>query len=187
MPSRAERYLNHLDGLADDVEPDFYRLDSTKDGLADITAIVYHDLPEPGHLIGVTYGLSLSEHPDWRHGKPELSICVQSQDVAWALAIAHLAESLRGDCPFDYGATIDLGEPVSDESAMTGFVVFAPVVLDREDYEHIPVGNDPEDVVTIVGCYPVHDTERRFVQEHGLEAFWGLDWDPYDVTRPPAV
>jgi hypothetical protein len=40
----------------------------------------------------------------------------------------------------------------------------------------------------IVGCYPVHDSERRYVREHGLEAFWrGVEWDPFDVRRPPAV
>ena len=187
MPSRAERYLAHLDGLADDREPDFYQLESSKEGLKGVTAIVYHDLPEPGHLIGITYGLSLAEHPDWRHGKPELCVCVQSQEDAWALAVAHLAESLRGDCPFDYGATIDFGETVTAESAMSSFVIFAPMVLEREDYLDIQVSDDPEDVISIAGCYPVHDVERQFIQERGLEAFWELDWDPYDVTRPPAV
>jgi hypothetical protein len=40
----------------------------------------------------------------------------------------------------------------------------------------------------IVGCYPVHDSERRYVREHGLEAFWrGVERDPFDVRRPPAV
>jgi suppressor of fused protein SUFU len=156
---------------------------------------VYADLPEPGHLTGLTYGLSLAEHPDWHAGKPELCICVQSEDVAWALAVAHLAESLRGDCPFDYGSTIDFGERISDESEMASFVIFAPVVLDRDDYQHIHVGGgpeangqaDPDDVVNIAGCYPIHDVELEFIQEQGLEAFWQLEWDPYDVTRPPAV
>jgi hypothetical protein len=195
MPTRAERYLDHLDGLAGEKEPDFYQLDSTKDGLKGMTAVVYHDLPQPGHLIGLTYGLSLADHPDWRFGKPELCICVQSENIAWALALAHLAESLRGDCPFDYGSTIDFGEPISDESAMTAFVVFAPVVLERDEYLNIRVGGktgtnghvNPDDYVNIAGCYPIHDVELAYLQEHGLEAFWALDWDPYDVTRPPAV
>lgn len=199
MPSRAERYLSHLDGLAGEKEPDFYKLDSTKDDPEGMTALVYRDLPEPGHLTGLTYGLSLGEHPDWRHGKPELCICVQSDDVAWPLAMAYLAESLRGDCPFDYGSTIAFGERVSEESAMTSFVIFAPVVLDREDYLNINLGGGaadngranghggPGDIVNIAGCYPIHDVELQYIQDNGLEAFWELDWDPYDVTRPPAV
>jgi Suppressor of fused protein (SUFU) len=195
MPSRAERYLDHLDSLAGDLEPDFYQLDSTKDGLKGMTAVVYRGLPEPGHLIGLTYGLSLAEHPDWQQTKPELCICVQSDDVAWALAVAHLAEGLRGDCPFDYGSTIDFGQPISDESEMSSFVIFAPVVLERDDYLNIRVGGraennghaHPDDIVDIAGCYPIHDVELAYIQEHGLEAFWELDWDPYDVKRPPAV
>jgi hypothetical protein len=196
MASRAERFFSHLDGLAGDLEPDFYQLDSTKDGRDGMTALVYRDLPD---------GLSLAEHPDWRHGKPELCICVQSDDVAWPLAMAYLAESLRGDCPFDYGTTVDFGERVSDESAMTSFVVFAPVVLERDDYLDIDLsgsaatnghgtnghganGNGaPGDIVNIAGCYPIHDVELQYIQDHGLEAFWELEWDPYDVTRPPAV
>lgn len=41
--------------------------------------------------------------------------------------------------------------------------------------------------VNIAGCYPIHASEREFIQENGLEAFWrGVEWDPFEVTRPPA-
>lgn len=40
--------------------------------------------------------------------------------------------------------------------------------------------------VNIAGCYPIHASEREFIQENGLEAFWrGVEWDPFEVTRPP--
>ena len=35
--------------------------------------------------------------------------------------------------------------------------------------------------------YPTHASERAFIAQYGLEAFWKLDWDPYDVARPPVV
>ena len=41
--------------------------------------------------------------------------------------------------------------------------------------------------VNIQGVYPIHRSELAYMREHGLEAFWDRDWDPYDVTRPPAV
>lgn len=39
----------------------------------------------------------------------------------------------------------------------------------------------------IVGCYPIHESERLYVNQHGLAAFWDLDWDPYNVRQTPAV
>jgi len=184
MPSRTERYLAHLDRLSGGVEPRFQPIESAKPGLRGVTAIIYEDLPEPGQLTGLTYGLSLADHPDWRLGKPELCISVRSTDIAWALAIGYLAEHLRGSCPFGYGSTINFGDRVSPESAMTAFAIFAPAILDRDDYLGIDVGDT---TINIAGCYPIHDTELRYITDNGLEAFWQLDWDPYDVTRPPAV
>jgi hypothetical protein len=67
---------------------------------------------------------------------------------------------------------------------MDAFLVFAPAVLDRED-ARVEVGTDHP--VNIVGLYPLHRSEREFVTQHGLDSFWNLNWDPYDVTRQPAV
>jgi hypothetical protein len=86
MPSRVENYLAHLDRLSDGIEPTFRRVESTKPGLQSVTVMIYKDLPEPGHLTALTYGLSLAEHPDWRSGSPELCTSVRSTDIAWALA-----------------------------------------------------------------------------------------------------
>lgn len=63
--------------------------------------------------------------------------------------------------------------------------MFAPAVLDRESYLGIDVGDSLP--ININGLYPIHDDERIWIAEHGLEAFWRLDWDPYDVRRRSAV
>lgn len=183
-PSRAERFLAHLDALTGGLEPKLWPVESTKDGLKGVTAIGYQDLPEPGYLLGMTYGLSAAEHRDWVHGKPELSVCVRSDDAAWALAVGFLAEGLRGECPFAYGDLLDFGEPVSHESKMDGFVVFSSAVLEPAD-ARIDLGDELP--VDILGMYPTYDVERAYIAERGLEAFWQLEWDPYDVSRPPAV
>ncbi len=64
-------------------------------------------------------------------------------------------------------------------------MVFAPAVMDRDDYLGIHVGDG--DHINIAGVYPIHESERAYITSHGLEAFWKLDWDPYDVHRPPAI
>ena len=109
---------------------------------------------------------------------------MRSDDHVWALAIAHLAEQLRHDCPFGYGDTINFGEPVARGSSLDGFVVFAPIMLDQDDAT-VDVGDDLP--IHVVGMYPTYASEREFIGEHGLEAFWRLGWDPYDVSRAPAV
>ena len=185
-----EKYLAWLDRLTEGAEPVFHRVETAGGAAHQITVIVYHDVPERGMLTGLTYGLSLAGHPEWRQGRPELCISVTSEDERWALAVGYLASTLVHDCPFAYGDTINVGEPIAGDTAMTAFVVFAPAVLDREDFLNVldaPDGAGPEDVVNIAGLYPIHDSERRFIHSHGLEAFWSLDWDPFAPGRPSAV
>jgi hypothetical protein len=185
VPTRIERYLAHLDRLGGGVEPRFFPVESTHPGLSRVTVIVYDDLPEPGMITGITYGVSLANHPEWRFGKPELCISVQSSDLNWPLALGHIGETQRGDNPFHFGDTINFGEKITPESDMTAFVIFAPAVLDRSDYTGIDVGETLP--INIAGLYPIHDAERRHIHEHGLEAFWTLGWDPYDVKREPVA
>lgn len=184
MSTRVERFLDHLDGLSGGVEPQFWPIESTAPGHHGVTAIGYRNMLEEGLLIGVTYGLSLSRQDSWRLGRPELSISVRSDDPAWVLSIAYLAEQLRHDCPFSHGDTINFGEPVAAGSSLDGFVVFGPLAFDPDD-ARVDVGDDLP--IVIVGMYPTYAIEREFIAENGLEAFWKLEWDPYDVARPPAV
>ncbi|MGO4255400.1 suppressor of fused domain protein [Marmoricola sp. RAF53] len=189
MATSVERYLAHLDHLSGGVEPEFFRIGSHDAGPS-VTTIVYRDLPETGLLTAFTYGLSLADHPEWRTGRPELCISMQSDEVAWGLAVGHLASTLAGDCPFRYGDTIDVGEPITAGTRMSAFLVFAPSVVDREGYLNVlgePEGAAPSQVVNIAGMYPIHQSEREFIRAEGLEAFWKLDWDPYDPLRDPVV
>jgi hypothetical protein len=182
--TRVERFLAHLDALSGGVEPQFWPMESSHPGHKGLTAIGYRDLPEKGLLTGITYGLSLARQDEWRLGRPELSVCVRSQDPKWALSIAYLAESLRHDCPFSYGNTINFGEPIADDTRLDGFVVFASLVVGPDDSK-VDVGDDLP--INIVGMYPTYQSERRFIAEKGLEAFWRLDWDPYDVNRAAVI
>lgn len=189
MQSRVEKFLAHLDRLSGGVEPLFFPVASTKPGIPGVTEVAYRNLPD-GLLTTLTYGLSLAQHEEWRLGSAELCMSVRSEDLIWSHALGFLAEAYRGDCPFAYGNTINFGERVAPDSEMTAFVVFAPAVLDREDYVGIDVGipgHEGHDVINIQGVYPIHESERQFVIESGLKAFWELDWDPYDVRRRPAV
>jgi len=183
---RRERFLAHLDDVTDGVEPRILQAESADPSLPGVKAIIYTDLPEAGMQTTFTYGLSCVGHEDWSSGRPELCLSVESDDPAWGLAAATVGERLRGRCPFTYGDVITFGERISEESAMTGFLVFAPAVLDAQDATGIDLGDAFP--VTIQGLYPIYESELDFIDERGLETFWkSFDFDFYDVRRPAVV
>ena len=185
--SRAERYLDRLLELCGGREPRIHPVDKTRPDvrLPPVAAFAFQDTPEQGLITGFTYGLSLARHPLWRFGRPELAITVASTDVGWPISIACMAERLRGECPFEYGSTINVGEPITDETLMTGFAIFAPAFPLEKDQSRIDVGDDLP--IYLAGCYPTYATEMEFISRRGLEEFWKLEWDAADVHRGPAV
>jgi hypothetical protein len=178
---RLSRFLDHLDSIFQ-MEPRFFPLDSKIPDAPRVVSMVYRDVPEPGHITGITYGLSEVPHSEWRLGRPELIISVQSTDIAWPLAVAEMANQLRGRCPFCYGDVINFGENVSEESEMSAFFVFAPSILEKRDFLNIDVGG-PQ-AINIAGMYPIYDSERPVFSELGLERFWNhRNFDLYNVRR----
>jgi hypothetical protein len=188
VASRVETYLAHLDRLSGGIEPRFLPVASTHEGLKGVTVLAYRNVPD-GLATALTYGVSLAHHPDWRNGSAELCLSVRSEDDRWAWALGHIAEQLRGSCPFSYGNTINFGERICPDSPLTAFVVFAPAVVDRDDCRidvSIP-GDEGHDVIHLAGMYPIYEVELQYIAAHDLKSFWDLDWDPYDVARVPAV
>ena len=176
-----EKYLAHLDKIFQ-TKPEYYGDESKKDGIPRVTSIIYKDIPEKGMVTGITYGLSLENHPDWKFGRPELIITVDSKDISWAQVAGYLANSLRGDCPFSYSNTINFREKISDESEMDAFLVFAPSILDKKDYLNIDIGLDYK--INIAGLYPIYASEMEYIEKNGLEKFWKHpDFDMYNVNR----
>jgi hypothetical protein len=183
--SRAVAFLTHLGGVSGGREPRLLTVESTREGVEPVFVIVFDDVPETGMTTGITYGVSLVENSLWQGARPELCLTVHSVDEAWMWALGQIGEKLRGDCPFVLGSTVDIGAPITGDTEMTSLVVFAPAVLDRDDYEGIQVGEG--DTITIVGVFPIHESERRFIVDHGLEEFMRLGWDMVDVTRASVV
>jgi hypothetical protein len=176
-----EKYMEYLDEIFQ-VEPQFFMNESEIDGLQGVTSIVYENIPEKGMVTGVTYGLSLVEHEDWKFGRPELMITVDSKDIAWGQVIGFLANRLRGDCPFSYSNTINFRERISDESEMDAFLIFAPSILDKEDFLGIDIGTDYK--INLAGIYPIYSSEMGLISEWGLEKFWHHpNFDLYNVNR----
>jgi len=163
-------------------EPEFYPFESKISGAPNLACMVYRDIPEADHITGVTYGLSEVAHGSWRSARPELIISVQSMDTAWPLAVAEMANQLRGTCPFGYGDVIDYGASIANESEMSAFVVFTPSILAPDTALGIDVG--AEQPINLAGMHPIYGSERAALAEMGLERFFKHpNFDRYDVHR----
>ena len=182
--SNAELFVQHLDRVTGRSEDAIHQVQSSDPLMPNIAVFVYKDWPEPGFITGFTFGLSLVEHPDWKLGRPELMIAVESSDQAWTRAIGHVAENLRGKCPFCYGHTINFHAKVSKESELDAFLVFAPPFLAKEEMSV----QLKDYTCNIAGMYPMFSSELSLYQKIGLERFWHLpDWDPLNVHREPVL
>lgn len=178
MQSWAEQYLNHLDENAG-VEPEFFRA-SEPDVFPPVTVVTYRGIPNDGLITSFTVGLSAVAHPDWKFGRPELCISVESQDSAWGWAIGDIAYKLRGKCPFCYGEIINFGTPISKESEISAFFVFAPSIMDKELFKV----QLPDWKVNIAQMYPIYAGEVDLIENIGLQDFFlnqGIDF--YNVKR----
>ena len=179
MASDIEIYLGHLDDLVGGKGT--YHLITEKGELPPLWVIAYPNTPEDGDLTAFTYGLSSVSHPKWKLGRPELVICVNSNDLDWGLAVGLLAKQLRGQCPFSYGNTVRFGRQITGDSLMSAFLVFAPSILERDQL----TVELPDRTINFAQMYPIYEREIEFIERKGVKAF--LDdarFDPYDVRRP---
>ncbi|WP_157868690.1 suppressor of fused domain protein [Streptomyces caatingaensis] len=186
---RFNSYRERVDALvgavsvAEDIEP-------RERGDGRVAALVYAGTPGPGYVTGFTYGLSLVPRPDWGAVARELAITVRSDDVEWCRVPARIVAALRGLGPsFRSGEVFGhVGRYVAD-SAMNSVVLGSPVIggAGPLDLASGRGATGEADLVEILGVYPIHATEREYVQTHGAEALWRLGWDRVDPGRPSAV
>lgn len=180
--NNGELFLQHLDRVTQRSEDVIRQINSSDPSLPHIAVFIYKDWPEEGFITGFTLGLSAVTHPDWRFGRPELMISVESKDEAWPISIGYSAEKLRGKCPFCYGHTINFHAHISQESALDAFLIFAPPFLKKDQIAVTLI----DFTCNIAGMYPMFSSELSLYHELGLERFWDLpDWDPLNVHRKP--
>ena len=134
MPSNAELFINHLDRLTGNTEPIIRRIELVRLRCGPVFVFTYKNWPEEGFITGFTFGVSEANHPEWRLGRPELMISIESLDESWCLAIGYIADQLRGKCPFCYGETIDFhARNIRANRNWTPFLVFGPPYLTKEN------------------------------------------------------
>jgi suppressor of fused protein SUFU len=147
-------------------------------GKPTIRVFYFDDLPQSGCLTAVTGGLSNANYPGWKLAKPELMVSLESSDKSWGLGIAYFASAFFNEKRFSYGDVFKIDDPISPESSMNGFLVFAPPFSTQDDFTF----NLSDRKVCLVGMYPVYDKEIAFYNKVGLKEFWHTDG--FDIYNP---
>jgi hypothetical protein len=134
-------------------------------------------------ISGFTYGLSLVSHPEWRLGRPELFISMDSSNLDWVLSAGYVATAWRGEKRYRAGDAFDLGSPICrDESEMSVFLLFLVTDLDP-DFAHIEL---PDGVINVLQLYPVYESELPLIESKGAAEFLSTEGvDFHDPRRPP--
>lgn len=124
----------------------------------------------------------MAEEPAPAPSAREIVMTVRSADTRWALIPATMVSALWGLASFDPRRVVGYAGELVEGSQMAG--VLLGEVPNLLEVSQVPVC---EDFVTLVGAYPIHRTEREFVDRHGFDALWSLEWDRYDPSRPAVV
>lgn len=183
MPANHEIFLNHLESIFGEADT-IHRADAP-DGRAPVSVFIYRNIPDHGMITGITYGLSLYPYPDWKFGRPELIVSVNSLDIGWPCAAATFAASFRGQKRFSYGDVFSTDDPLTSDSAMDAFLVFAPSILTNREHATIQT-NDYR--ICLAQLYPIYRSELPLYDRIGLERFWKHPgFDMYDINREPII
>lgn len=159
-----------------------FAFDSVVKPLPPVASFNYLNVPKNGYFTFITYGVSEYNNPAWQEGRPELMLTVQSQDTSWAKILPYIGANMIQEYDFSYGEIIHFGSKISPDSDMSSFFVFAPSILDADDYDNIHL---PNRTINLVALYPIYKSEADVINYVGLEKFMHHpEYDMYDVNRP---
>ncbi|KFF02249.1 suppressor of fused domain protein [Chryseobacterium luteum] len=166
-------------------DPEIFAFDSAIKTCAPVASFNYENVPEKDYITSITFGVSEFNNPEWTEGRPELMLTVQSTDMNWGKALAFIGAELIEEYNFEYGEVIHFGDQISKDSKMTSFFVFAPSILESDDYENIKIEDRN---INLVALYPIYKEEEETIEAVGLEEFMNHpSYDMYSVTRAPII
>jgi hypothetical protein len=70
---------------------------------------------------------------------------------------------------------------------MSSVVLAQPAVPASNNVVDLSESGRVDDLVEIVGVYPIYASERDFAYSQGFGALWNLPWDRFDPSRRPVV
>jgi Suppressor of fused protein (SUFU) len=165
MPANHEIFLSYLEQTFG-TDYVIKKHESAETG-AFVSVFIYRDMPEPGMVTGITYGLSRYAHPEWRFARPEMILSVESTDEMWPLAAAYFCAEFLGKKRFSYGDVFTTDSPLASDTQMDGLLIFAQSILEP-GFESVQL-NDCK--VHLSQFYPIYRSELEVYRKIGLERF----------------
>ena len=163
-------------------EQDVIKTADSEDGGVRVSVFIYRNIPEPGMITGITFGLSCYPYPDWKFGRPEIVLSMETEDIMWPYAAAYFAASFRGKKRFSYGDVFTTDGPLASDTKMDAVFIFAQSIFDKE-HQSIQMDNYK---LNFSQFYPIHRSELEVYENLGLEKFWKHDeFDLFNPRRPP--
>jgi len=140
----------------------------------------FKDFPENGMLTAVTAGLSNASHPDWIHGKPELSFALRTEDSKWGASAAFLAQAFFDQKPFRYESSFAIDRPMSGDSPMNACFVYSPPFLNSDQIKF----ELSDRTIFLAGLFPMYEEEIAVYESKGFLEFCRTPgFDPYNPRR----
>jgi hypothetical protein len=181
MSNYAAEYFHALESLLGRPEDRRGRApEPIDDGLPPIYALFFDDWPMPGVLSAFTLGAGLAPHLKELDAHVELVLSLRTADERWGLALAFLAERCRSHIVIGIGSTMDMGGPLSTESAMSSFVVTRP-----HQWTEPPRLQADSRRVMILEAHPLYPSELPIARARACNCIERhVAGHRYDVARP---
>lgn len=163
--SPLEHYKDTISKLMNK-EPEILREKSVKPKLPFVYNLVYKN-EDQNQISAFTYGLSTID-PYSKENKKEICIQMHSDHLQWALVAAYLVNQLRGDCPFNEGEIIKLGQQIEPHSELNAFVVIQCIIPHAK--QQLLEGKKTRNI-DLMQLIPIHEQEIPLISKLGLAAF----------------
>ncbi len=183
MTNFAKDYLAAIDRLTGRPEFGNATIESSRPELPPVFVSFYRDWPVNGVLSAFTMGVSVGAHVEALGAHPELVISLRTTDRTWGAGLGFASERARHQALLGIGSTLDLREPITSESAMSGFVLTQP---HHRGGEEIRFRFEDREVV-ILEAHPVLPSELLIARQNRAEFSARLSGARYAVNRIPVM
>ena len=146
----------------------------------EVRVIAFKDQPEVGWTFYFSFGLSSVNHPEWINSKPELIVAVESYDSSWGITMGEIIALSCQENLFQYGDLFYWDMPISQESKMDSYFLYANSWIDEKD-AYIRLSDR---YIHFSEMYPIYEEEKKIIHAIGPTKFFLLnEWDRFNVKR----
>jgi len=179
MKNIVEKYMDWLSQIAG-IEDEIISIENQS---PQIFVSFYNNLPDKGCKTAYSFGLSSANNTAWTNSRPELVISTSDSDNSWGLAMGEIIKQYRYEKNFSYGDVFNFCEPISDNSDMSCFLIYANSLYEPGD----DIVDLDDRVIQLCQLYPIYHDEMKTISKKGVKYFISqgikVGIDMFDINR----